>query len=117
MKRFVNRFMVVCPVSELVDKGLDVDQKLTDEQREWLEKHTFYILDITGTQGPCIGSVVAEWEGSYKEHPDFGEDDILYVGRCLTDDLNRLFGLSSDIETYSIIRSEELDSEDREVEG
>ena len=111
MKKFVNRFMVMCPVSELVEHGLDVNQKLTDEQRDWAEKHTFYTPEV---QGPCIGSVVDEWEGSYKEHPNIRKDDILYVNRCLIEDLKRLLGLGPNIETYTIIVSKELDLDNKD---
>ena len=111
MKNLVTRFMVVCPISELVDHGLDVDQKLTYEQKDWAEKHTFY---VPGIKEPFIGSVVDEWEGLYKENPNIREDDILYVNRCLTEDLNRLFGLGPDIETYTMFVSKELDSDDSE---
>lgn len=111
MKNLVTRFMVFCPVSELVDLGLDVNQKLTDEQTDWMKKHTFY---IPGIEVPCIGSVVDEWEGLYKENPNIRENDILYIDRCLTEDLNRLFGLGTDIETHAIIVSKELDSDNVE---
>jgi len=108
MKNLVTRFMVFCPISELVDRGLDVDQKLTNEQVDFAKKHAFW---IPGIQGPCVGSIVDEWEGLYKENPNIREDDILYVNRCLTEDLDRLFGLGPDIKTSTIIWSKELDSD------
>lgn len=111
MKKFLTRFMVVCPVSELVEHGLDVNQKLTDEQRDWAEKHTFH---IPGVQETFIGSVVDEWGGPYKERPNIKKDDILYVDRCLTEDLKRLFGLGPKIETRTMFVSKELDSDDIE---
>lgn len=101
--------MVICPVSELVDHGLDMNQELTEEQKDWAKKHTFY---IPGIQEPYIGSIVDEWRGPYKEHPNIRKDDILYVDKCLTEDLKRLFGLDSDIETHTMFVSKELDTED-----